>query len=120
MFKFSSIKYHHEYDEYFKGLSYVHRNNNSIYSFILLQFPSWPRQQAWQWFKEEDKAIKEKTCPTEYPEWHFKGKTYKNMQAKEATAEQLEADGSCEPMQLFEVKLPAESTTSTAPTSVRG
>ena len=47
-----------------------------------------PRQQAWQWFKEEDKAIKDKTCPYEYPVWHFKGKTYEKMQAREATVEE--------------------------------
>jgi hypothetical protein len=67
-------------------------------------------QQAWQWFdtkKDETKSIKADTCPYKFPEWNFKGKKYKNMKAVEATAEQLEADGSCEPQQLFAVDPPA-------------
>merc|ERR1712013_609200 len=59
-----------------------------------------------QWFKEEDKAIKDKTCPYEYPVWHFKGKTYEKMQAREATVEELEADGKCEPEEFFAVETP--------------
>ena len=54
------------------------------------------RQQAWQWFdtkKDKTKSIKADTCPYAFKEWHFKGKTYTNMKAVEATAEQLGADG---------------------------
>jgi len=69
-------------------------------------------QQAWQWFdtkKDKTKSIKADTCPYKFAEWNFKGKKYKNMKAKEASADQLEADGSCEPQQLFAVDPAAET-----------
>lgn len=61
-------------------------------------------QQAWQWFdtkKQQNKAIKATTCPYEWPEWNFKGKKYPNMKAKEASKEELDADGACDPQPLF-------------------
>jgi len=73
-------------------------------------------QQAWQWFdtkKDPKKTIKADTCPYAFPEWNFKGKKYTNMKAVEATAEQLEADGACEPQQLFAVDPQTGGTTST-------
>merc|ERR1712071_272013 len=58
-------------------------------------------QQAWQMFDTEDKAIKKEICPYKYKEWNFKGTKYPNMAAREATKEELEADGACDPQPLF-------------------
>ena len=63
-----------------------------------------PREQAWQMFDTEDKAIKKEICPYKYKEWNFKGTKYPNMAAREATKEELEADGACVPQPLFNAK----------------
>ena len=91
-----------------------------LFSFLILQFYSLCRGQAWQMFthKHDDlrwdptQNITEKSCPTDFGGWTFKGRFKKDMKAVEVSPEKAAEQGICLPKNYW-----STTTTSTTPTN---